>query len=174
MISKLRRRHRWMTLFFLGAVPGVVLVSGIVGREKAPVTAEVPAVVAGVDDWEAQIVPLGRVWEGLGFEVSVKSDATRAQLIVEISAPPLKPDLLLFWSPASSELRASPQTVEGEGHASHGDQLPNGSVLLGAIRETSKAVLDLPRQIVGEEGRLILYSLPYREVVSASQPVDLN
>jgi hypothetical protein len=104
----------------------------------------------------------------------VRVEAARAQLIVEITEQLLKPDLLLFWSPGGAKLRAAPESSELEEHANAGVQLPEGSVLVGNFRETERAVYDLPDRAVGTNGRFILYSLPYRRVVSASEPVDLN
>lgn len=174
MIARLRRRHRWMTPLFLGAVPGIVLVAGISGRSPAPVAAEIPTVVSGVEDWDAPVAPIGRIWHRIGLVASLKRDSSRAQLVIETTEPALKPDLLVFWIPAAADMRLRVETQDQGDHMSTGPQLPTESVLLGALREAPSIAFDLPAQALSGESRFVLYSLPYREVVSVSKPVTLD
>lgn len=174
MIGKLRHRHRWMAPVFLGMVPGLVLVGGIVTRSAAPVIGELPLAIAVEGEMTSERVSLGQIWDDIGLEVSVGRMQEGPRLIVEISNAPLKPDLLLFWSPAEAEIRMTPTSSDHVVAGTDGGQLPEGSVLLGMLRETSSAVFELPEPTRIGEGRLVLYSLPYRQVVSVSRPVNLN
>jgi hypothetical protein len=119
-------------------------------------------------------VSLGRIWDGLDLEASLGQAAGRPQLIVEISNAPLKPDLLLFWSPAGAAVRATPETSEHGVGDTDGGQLPADSVLVGVLRAAKYAVFDLPERTLAGEGRLVLYSLPYRQVVGVSELVRLH
>lgn len=174
MISRLRRRHRYWTPLFLGVIPAVVLIGAVAGRGDAPATSSLPAAIAENGAEILERTSLGQIWEGIGLEVSLGRSQEERRLVVEISDVPLKPDLLLFWSPVSAEVRSTP---ESEGHtvrAADGGQVPAGSVFLGVLRETNPAVFALPERTRADAGRLVLYSLPYRQVVSVSSPVHLD
>jgi hypothetical protein len=166
MIAALRNRHRWMAPLFIGIVPGVVLVAGIVGRLPAPLESIESNTAIASDQTTAPVKSRGLIWEGLGFEVSFKWNAARYALIVDIVDPPLKPDLLLYWIPVSAEVRTPADSAAA--------QLPATAVFLGALKETRQADFDLPPRTLEGEGRIVLYSLPYREVVSVSTPVKFD
>lgn len=155
-----------MTSVFLGVFPGALLVAGIVVRLPAPVVSDESFAVLANGQWTAPVASLGSIWAGLGLHASLKRDDHRAALMVDIVDPPLKPDLLLYWIPVSAGLR----TPAG----SAASQLPVTAVFLGALKEARQAAFDLPPRTLEGEGRIVLYSLPYREVVSVSNPVNFN
>lgn len=168
MIASLRRRHRWMAPLFIGVVPGVVLVAGIVGRLPAPFESDDS--LAGFEniEWTAPVASLGLIWNGIGLEASLKRDDARSALVVDIVDPPLKPDILLYWIPAAAEI---PTSTDPPVSAA---QLPASAVFLGALKERRQAVFELPPRTLEGNGRIVLYSLAYREIVSVSSSVNLD
>jgi hypothetical protein len=101
------------------------------------------------------------LWEKKPLRTRLLSDSGTSNLALEIAAttPVVLPDILLYWTPATSK---------------PDDSLPSDALLLGAwIQEPGNPVA-VPQPAKAGQGRLILYSLADHEIVNISKPFSIQ
>lgn len=152
MTRRLRQRHRYVFILLAALLPvGIVL--GLTGRKVVPTTAGLPASLT------RQTGPLQEIWKRpslfpeRNIAVRLLHSAEGDGLAIELTGNLSAPDLLVYWSSM----------------ASTGD-LPPDVVLLGRFGQSVAA----PRNVVGRNGHLVLYSLANHEVVATSQGFELS
>ena len=152
MTRRLRQHQRYAFILLAALLPvGIVL--GLTGRKVVPTTAGLPA------NPTRQVGPVQEVWKrpslfpGRNIDARMLRTAEGDGLAIELTGNVSAPDLLVYWSSMAS-------TVE----------LPPDAVLFGRFGQTTPA----PRNLVGRNGHLILYSLANHEVVATSQAFELS
>ena len=154
MIAGLRRRHRiWIGLLALVVPAGFLL--GVLGREEPRVLDALPATLLGLDGGTARTI-----WEHedlfgtVPVTVSLLSTPGTTGRLLELSprSDPRRPDVLVYWAPASAPA----------------DQLAEGAYLLGRLAGTRAQHFALPPEASAESGRLYLYSLGHQELLDSA------
>jgi len=83
------------------------------------------------------------------FEIGIETySSSTSSLIIRSVDPLLKPDLLVYWVPESSQ----------------NNSLPENAMLLGELMGTSFRHMTLPTAATTEQGSLVIYSLAHQEV----------
>lgn len=160
MILRLRRRHRSMFRALAVGLP-LAWVFGIAGRQPVPVMGTLPALVFGESPTARPVLGDQVIFPGpspirLRWFPEESSESGLA-LTLLTHDPGMGPDRLVYW-------------VSGPG--TDAQTLPDSACLLGAF--VPGAPLAIPVEMLGRNGRLILYSLAHAEVVASSQPFQIQ
>jgi hypothetical protein len=145
-----------MTGGLLVIVP-LFFTAGIAGRRNIPnfmpSSAQAAPIESATPVWES-----ANLWEKHEIQTRLLSPTgTETNFIIELTErdPIVRPDLLIYWSPADASIR---------------DRLPANVILLGAWRTgTTRLSLTKSMRI---PGRLILFSLGESEIVAVSKPIS--
>lgn len=150
MIRPLRQRHR-VIVCALGVILPVAFTLGLAARKAVPSVKTVPASLLGrVGDAGPILWRQSEIWTDPRFLTTLRRDAAGA-LTVEFSFRDLaRSDVLVYW-------------VKGK----EGGGLQDDARLLGALLQSVPRTL--PKEIRGETGRFVLYSLADQEVVAQSK-----
>ena len=145
MIHSRRRAHRRIFAVLAVGIP-VLLASGLLLRPEVPPLPGDGASLFTAAGFERGETPAGvDVAAGARRFALHRSEEDARSVVLAPRDDLLRPDLLVYWTA---------QAVE--------DALPPDAVLVGSLAGTAPRRLTLPRA----EGRLALYSLGHREVVS--------
>ena len=158
MILPLRRRHRRM-FAVIGILLPVAFVAGVAARKPVPTTAPSDALLFPRQTFSQNGWNRSDLFTNVAVRVQLLHDtANTNRIALQISTPKgfVKADLLVYWLPAESMLKAN---------------IPDNAVLLGAF--VSGQPLPLPLTVTEKPGRLILYSLGDHEIVSISHDATL-
>lgn len=157
MILPLRRRHRRM-FAVIGILLPVAFIAGIAARKPIP-TSTVPETISAQPEaftklvWDrSDLFPKTTVRAQL---LRDEGNLNRLAVILAASREFAKPDVLVYWVPAETNVR---------------DTIPDEAVLLGAFRPNQP--LPLPSNDSKQPGLLILYSLADQEIVEVSKQVQ--
>lgn len=164
MIRSLRKRHQKYAVVLV-ILPLSVLGIGLAVRPAETGLTQLPSKLIGPDIESLTTVrPLGKPWLNLPVEAHL-CQTPNGQLGLKLSIIDelLKPDLLVYWIPESSN--QTPDIREES-------RLPSNSVFLGSFAQTAPSFLPIPES-AQTTGRLILYSLPYQEIVDQSKSLSL-
>jgi len=155
MIRPLRRRHRLMVCT-LGVSLPIALFSGIAGRRPVPLMGSLPSKLAAPRITPGNVVwTKTDLWPNQRIITLLRRDATGSTR-VELQSNLLKPDVLIYWSPANNSATT---------------RLPENARLLGALANGSPVVV--ASYIRARTGQLLLYSLADHEVIAVSKPLTL-
>ena len=137
----------------LGVLLPVVLTVGLAARKPVPVSATMPAGLAGkANDFGKVVWMKTDIWPGQRIITSLRRDAAGSAAVELMFRDLAKPDLLVYWASGNES------AVEG---------LRDNARLLGAL--SNRPPLPIPVDVRGEAGRFVLYSLADHEVVAASK-----
>ena len=157
MIRPLRIRHRRI-FTVLGVLLPVAFGLGIAARKPVPQMNAVPPGLTEPTPDALLVKQFDDLFAKAAVQVMLmKEDGSAGQFAIFCLARDnfAKPDLLVYWSTASSTT----------------DTLPEDATLLGAF---SALRLKLPSATLTTEGALILYSLADNEIVDVSRPIRFN
>jgi hypothetical protein len=161
MVRSLRQRHRIVVLTLSALLPAAFLL-GIDSRRSIPLLPSLPTSLSHQPVRTYQSVWLrDDLWENMPLRTRLLSDPPHSNLALEVTAadPVVRPDVLLYWLPATSKLDES---------------LPSDAVLLGAWIQQPVNPLPVPQSAKAGQGRLILYSLADHEIVNTSKPFAIQ
>jgi hypothetical protein len=157
MTRALRQRHRRIIAVLVIVVPAA-FAAGLVMRQPVPVESALPAGLSPEGRFQRQEWERGDMFSKARLQVRLLRERSGGGSFALQFSPPqnfVKPDLIVYWS-------AGEKSVSGE--------LPNDALLLGAVG----AELELPAEIIGTKGRLLLYSLADGELVDVSGTVRFD
>jgi len=158
MIHPLRQRHRRIFAVLAVILPAAFAV-GVAARKPIPIIESLPpALMPKTAAFTSTIWSRTDLFSKTPIRAVLlreRADAGRYAVQFSVPATFARPDLLVYWSPGSSELK-----------------LPADAVLLGAF--SGSEPLHLPGGLSSALGTLILYSLADGEVVDVSKPVSLQ
>ena len=154
MIAGLRRAHRiWIGVLAV-VVPAAFLL-GVLGREEPPVLEALPATLLGPDGSAARTVwEHEDLFDELPVTVRLLKPPGAGPPLLELAprSDPRRPDVLVYWAPASAPA----------------DQLAEGAYLLGRLAGTRAQHFDFPPGTSAKSGRLYLYSLGHQELLDSA------
>jgi hypothetical protein len=157
VIQSLRRRHR-VAVCTLGLAFPVLFAAGITARRPLPVAASIPSELTGsVSRFGNVLWARTDLWRGQKITTILRDDSAGIQSVEFNFRKLVGADVLVYW--ARGKQRA-------------GDGFPEDAQLLGAFADG--AILSLPPNARGEEGRFILYSLAEHELVTTSEALVLS
>lgn len=182
MNNALRKRHRIMVSLLAVFMP-VIFISGIFLREPINPRQELPEVLSVspiLPKNDGKLIAVyNDLWEALPIQLKIMHSLDEPkQKMIELSMQETlsEPDLLVYWYP-SLEVITLPDDKKEKASLSQTIAIENillkEAIFLGAFYQSLPTVLPLPPDLKEGKGRLILYSLPFREVVSISRPIDL-
>ena len=160
MILPLRHRHRLMVLALSVLVPAG-FAFGLAARKSVPIFSPKEGETDSLSRFGAvQWTRLDLWTNGLVTTLlAEKENPSSAALQLWTSRQIVRPDVIVYWLP-------SVRTIK--------DRLPEESVLLGAFRQGTPTLLQLPANFPRAEGVLVLYSLADQEIVALSKPFAIN
>ena len=148
MIQPLRTGHR-LVMFTLAAALPVLFVAGLVAR-KSPTPAN--EAVRWEGDGGSQVQWQSATPFRLGStEATIRESADGRWLEIRLSADPLTPDLLVYWSAI----------------APSGDALPPDSHLLGTPAGQRAQRMQLPASARQSGGYVMVYSLAHQSLAGS-------
>lgn len=153
----LRQRHRVIFTVLACFVP-LIFAAGIVSRQSLPAANPSETRFLVEPQYSTLVWERAELWEKHRILTRLKSNGA-GLFAIDFSTTEelLRPDLLLYWSAANSNAL---------------DSLPEDAVLLGSVLPGHPTALDLPTDIRGRDGRLILYSLASQELVAISRKIS--
>ena len=150
MIRTRRLIHRQMFLLLAFLVPALLFV-GLAFRSEVPPFSR-PDLTLMTKAGFAPNIPgnLTRIQAGEHtFEIGIETNSSNtSSLSIRSVDPLLKPDLLVYWVPETSQ----------------NNPLPENAMLLGELMGTSFRHMALPTAATTEQGSLVIYSLAHQEV----------
>ena len=150
MIRTRRVIHRQMFSVLIFLIPALLFV-GLAFRPEVPPFSR-PDLTLLTKAGFALNIPdnLTRIQVGEHtFEIAIETESsTTPSLSIRSVDPLLKPDLLVYWVPETSQ----------------NNPLPENAMLLGELMGTSFRHMALPTAATTEQGSLVIYSLAHQEV----------
>lgn len=160
MIRSLRQRHRRIFTALAVILPAAFAL-GVAGRKPVPAVTSLSAALApATNAFAATIWARNDLFSKNSIRAVLlreRSDAGRYAIQLFAPANFAKPDLLIYWIAASSELK---------------ERIPDDAMLIGAFNPASP--LQLSDATVLRQGKLVLYSLADGEIVDASKPFSIQ
>jgi hypothetical protein len=158
MIRPLRQRHRMMMTAMSLIIP-TAFALGIAARKEFPATPDIrPKIPAETRNY-TELWNRNDLWKRKDIRARLlHTESNSERFAVELTSMEriVRPDLLLYWVPAESQIQ---------------DSLPDTAYLLGSFDPSATVRLALPDQSGKEKGVLVLYSLADHEIVAISKSV---
>ena len=148
MIQPLRTGHR-RVMFTLAVALPVLFVAGLAAR-KSPAPANRAVKWEEGERTQIQWRPATSFRLG-STEATIRESADGRWLEIRLSADPLTPDLLVYWSPI----------------APSGDALPPDSHLLGTLAGQHAQRMQLPASARQSGGYVMVYSLAHQSLTGS-------
>ena len=155
MIRERRQVHRGVFTVLMVLMP-VLLIAGLLLRPETPPASQVEGRLADAAGFSSSSSvpspspPHAGTADSYPFEISVdERSGEEPVLTIRPTAPIFKPDVLVYW------------TASGEGSG-----LPEDAILVGGLSEDLSQTLTLPRAAAGARGAILVYSLPYQEILA--------
>lgn len=149
MIAPLRRRHR-LTVASLAVALPVLYVVALAARPDEPVVDQLPPALAEAAAGEVD-QDFGELVTDPAVAVRSRTDGAQWWVELDPGAPIALPEVLVYWTPS---------TVA--------DRLPEDAFLIGSLAGARARAHGMPRDALGRDGTLVLYSLGHQEVVASA------
>ncbi|MEM6639050.1 MAG: hypothetical protein AAF610_04030 [Pseudomonadota bacterium] len=155
MISRLRRRHRAMSILAAIVAPAVFVVALLdrkpVEIESTPLTGQLGFGNPPAGDSQArEDVLLGDARIRIDTRTATDDQAPELWITVERPGPPVPPDVLVYWQPVSADAGLS-----------------NSARLLAPLDARAPQRLRLPREAAA--GEIVFFSLAHNGIVARSR-----